>query len=123
VTRISASLGEVRLNFHQVTHGLAHGAISTHGSGRSADNKHTVWASRGAGAAPGAGNDSSQGNSGNGATDITAATISGVTAPAAAVAAAAGNSGGNGNGNGANGNGNANGHGNGNGNGNGNGHH
>src|SRR3981189_1643069 len=28
VTRISAALGEVRLNFHKVTHGLAHGAIS-----------------------------------------------------------------------------------------------
>ena len=32
VTRISASLGEVRLNFHQVTHGLAHGPASTLGS-------------------------------------------------------------------------------------------
>src|SRR5467141_2168237 len=38
-TRISASLGEIRLNFHKVTHGLAHGAISTSGSARSAANK------------------------------------------------------------------------------------
>src|SRR5258708_37213953 len=36
VTRISASLGEGKLNFHKVTHGLAHGAISTPGSARSA---------------------------------------------------------------------------------------
>jgi len=45
VTRISASLGEVKLNFHKVTHGLAHGAISTPGSARSAANKDTVWTS------------------------------------------------------------------------------
>src|SRR5882762_3223831 len=54
-TRISASLGEIRLNFHKVTHGLAHGAISTSGSARSAANKDTVWASRDAAATAGAG--------------------------------------------------------------------
>jgi hypothetical protein len=38
VTRISSSLGEVRLNFHKVTHGLARDA-SASGSSRSAANK------------------------------------------------------------------------------------
>jgi len=111
-TRISASLGEVRLNFHKVTHGLAHGAISTPGSARSDANKETVWTSREAAATAGAGNGSSQGNSndggngsgnGNAATGMNAA-MSGMTA----AAAAAGNSSGNGNGasGGANGSGN-----------------
>lgn len=111
-TRISASLGEVRLNFHKVTHGLAHGAISTPGSARSDANKETVWTSREAAATAGAGNGLSQGNSndggngngnGNAATGMNAA-MSGMTA----AAAAAGNSSGNGNGasGGANGSGN-----------------
>ena len=103
-TRISASLGEVRLNFHKVTHGLAHGAISTPGSARSDANKETVWTSREAAATAGSGNGSSQGNSNDGssanaAASISAAATSGVTGPIAAVTGA-------GNGNGANGNGN-----------------
>src|SRR5216684_2050388 len=105
-TRISASLGEVRQNFHKVTHGLAHEAISTPGSARSDANKDTVWTSREAAATAGAGNGSSQGNSNDGssanaAASISAAATSGVTGPIAAVTGA-----GNGNGNGANGNGN-----------------
>ena len=105
-TRISASLGEVRLNFHKVTHGLAHGEISTPGSTRSDANKDTVWTSREAAATAGAGNGSSQGNSNDGssanaAASISAAATSGVTGPIAAATGA-----GNGNGNGANGNGN-----------------
>jgi hypothetical protein len=46
VTRISSSLGEVRLNVHRVTHGLARGA-GTVGGARSAANRDnsTVWAS------------------------------------------------------------------------------
>ena len=105
-TRISASLGEVGLNFHKVTHGLAHGALSTPGSTRSDANKDTVWTSREAAATAGAGNGSSQGNSNDGgsanaAAGISAAATSGVTG---AIAAATGA--GNGNGNGANGNGN-----------------
>src|SRR5207244_8551013 len=32
ITRISSTLGEVRLNFHRVTHGLARHASSAHGS-------------------------------------------------------------------------------------------
>jgi hypothetical protein len=112
-TQISASLGEVRLNFHTVTHGLAHGAISTPGSTRSAANKDTVWASREAAAATGVSlgnsNDSSSANS---AAGISAAATSGVTGPIAAVTGAGnGNGNGNGNNNGANGNGsNGNGH-------------
>ncbi|HTF02239.1 MAG TPA: hypothetical protein VK621_26860, partial [Bradyrhizobium sp.] len=105
-TRISASLGEVRLNFHKVTHGLAHGEISTPGSTRSDANKDTVWTSREAAATAGAGNGSSQGNSNDGssanaAASISAAATSGVMGPIAAATGA-----GNGNGNGANGNGN-----------------
>jgi hypothetical protein len=117
VTRISSSLGEVKLNFHSVTHGLAHGAISTRGSARSVANKDTVWASREAGSATGGGNGSNQASSNDGgssasaATGISAANISGVTGAIAAIAAP-GNSNGNGNANG-NGNGNANGNGNG----------
>ena len=110
-TRISASLGEVRLNFHKVTHGLAHGAISTPGSTRSAANKDTVWASREAAAATGV----SPGNSNDGNSANSAAGIGAAAGPIAAVTAA-----GNGNGNNGNGNGNNNGA-NGNGN-NGNGH-
>src|SRR5712671_2721902 len=116
-TRISASLGEVRLNFHKVTHGLAHGAISRPGSARSAANKDTVWTSREAGPTAGAGNGLGQassnddgGSSANVATGVSAVTIAAVTGP--------GNSNGDGNGNG-NANGNANGNGNGNANGNG----
>src|SRR6266436_1664748 len=75
-TRISASLGEVRLNFHKVTHGLAHGAISTSGSARSAANKDTVWASREAAATVGAGSGSSQGNSNDGSSANAAAGVS-----------------------------------------------
>src|SRR5882672_3709323 len=68
-TRISASLGEVRLNFHKVTHGLARGAISTPGSTRSAANKDTVWASREAAAAIGV----SPGNSNDGSSNANSA--------------------------------------------------
>jgi hypothetical protein len=108
-TRISASLGEVRLNFHKVTNGLAHGAISTPGSARSAANKDTVWASREAAAATGAGSGSSQGNSNDGSSSANSSagiSAAGVTGSIAAVTGA-GNGNGNGNGNnGANGNGN-----------------
>jgi FecR-like protein len=107
VTRISTSLGEVRLNFHKVTHGLARDAIATSDTTRSSANKDTVWNSSNAQAVPGAGNGPSQGNSndsgngngngngnggGNGATGMNAA-MSGMTA----AAAGAGNRSGNGN--------------------------
>ena len=48
VTRISSSIGEVRVNFHRVTNGLAHGATSSGGAARGvADTKNTVWSSSG----------------------------------------------------------------------------
>jgi hypothetical protein len=125
VTRISAALGEVRLNFHQVTHGLARGPASTTGSTTRLANKDTIWSSRDAKASMNVGNSTNQGNSndagsgsGNSAAGANSTTASSATA--AAVSASANNSG-NGNGNGANGSGNGangNGHGNGNGNGN-----
>ena len=119
-TRISASLGEVRLNFHKVTHGLAHSAISTPGSARNVADKDTVWASREAGtttssAAGGTSGSSNGGNSGstsgsssvataaNVATGVAGGTISGVTGTVAGVT-------GNANGNGNNGHGHAYGH-------------
>jgi FecR-like protein len=118
VTRITASLGEVRLNFHKVTHGLAHGANPSPGSTRSAVNKDTIWTSRETAARSGAGNSSGNSNDGGGAAGSNAATMSGATGATIAVTAAV-----NDNGNGkANGNGNDNGHVNGNGSGNANGH-
>jgi hypothetical protein len=44
VVRISSSLGEVKLNFHKVTHGLAHGSVAR-GAARSVSSSSTdtVW--------------------------------------------------------------------------------
>ena len=126
-TRISASLGEVRLNFQKVTHGLAHGAASAPGSTKRTAEKDTIWSSREAKAVSmgiGNGNSGDTANAASAAASTSAAANSGVAAQVAVTAGAANNSG-NGNGNGANGNGNAYGYGNGNaygyGNGNGNG--
>jgi hypothetical protein len=123
--RISAALGEVRVNFQKVTHGLAHGAVAP-GSPKSKD---TVWNDTKAVAA--GANGQSQGNSGasgNGNTaggSAAATSTSGVST--VAVVAGSANPSENGNGNGANGNGKGNnGNGNGgvgNGNGNGNAKH
>jgi hypothetical protein len=115
--RISTALGEVRLDFHKVTHGLAHGSIVPSGSSRSASNKDTVWTSPQAGSTTG----NEAGSNNSAATSTNATTGSGVAAQVAAAAASASNSGnvnGN-NGNGNNGSGQGNGSGNGNGNGNG----
>lgn len=127
VTRISASIGEIRLNFNRVTHGLARDNSSTSGATRNAANKDTVWTSSSSGtAAVGTGN--SQSTTGNVASSsasttssASAASVSNVTTTVPAVT---GSGSGNGNGNGANGNGNGQGNNgnNGNGNGNGNGH-
>jgi hypothetical protein len=134
--RISAPLGDVKLNFSKVTHGLAHGAVPTSVSARTNGNKDTIWNSNAS-----ASNTSS--NAGGNSAAVTAVTTSSA-APAAAIVAssnsatanvinqpaASNNPGGNGNGNsdanGNNGNGNGNkssdnGNGNGNGHGNGNG--
>jgi hypothetical protein len=118
-TRISVSLGEVRLNFHKVTHGLARGVTSTPGSARSAANTDMVWTSRETGTTTN-GRGSNQGNSNDGGNGGGSGNgnASGMNASGmAAAAAAAGNGSGNGigvnasgNGNGATGNGNGNAH-------------
>jgi hypothetical protein len=119
VVRISSPIGEVRLNVHRVTNGLAHNNSAAHGGGRNATSKDTIWQSPNSSAAANA----SQGNPAGSAANSAASN------PGTTTAAAAGGNGNNGNGNGGgngnNGNGNGNGGANGNGkgnNGNGNGH-
>jgi hypothetical protein len=124
--RISAALGEVRLNFQKVTHGLAHGAVAP-GSAKNSSGMDTVWSD--ARASVGGANGLSQGNSNaSGSGDAANSSGATITSPSAStVAAVTAPANGFGNGNGANGNskannGNANG-GVGNGNGNGNAKH
>jgi hypothetical protein len=124
--RISAPLGEVRLNVHKATHGLARSTNTAGDAGRRASGQATtIWnAGDGqSGTATTAGNDSNA-NGASGAGAASAGSVSAGSAATAAVAAVAagsnsnGNGNGNGNGKGNNGNGNGNGGGNGNGNGN-----
>jgi len=114
--RIAAALGEVRLNFQKVTHGLAHGAIAP---GSPKNTKDTVWNDAKAGV--NGANGLSQGNSnasGSNTADAGGATTTSPAASTVAAVAAPGNgNGANGNGRGNNGNVNG-GVGNGNGNGN-----
>ncbi|WP_183708124.1 FecR domain-containing protein [Bradyrhizobium sp. ERR14] len=111
VVRISSSLGEVKLNVHKVTNGLAHGAVAP-GQVRNANastGAETVWS------------DSKTSTAASNSAVQTAATTSGAATagssssnPGAAIAAAAANNGNAGsNGNSSNGN-NGNGAGNGN---------
>lgn len=133
VTRISSSMGEVRLNFHRVTHGLARDASSTNGGTKNASNASTVWGSSGSSASStvasngqsggtststststSSSSNSGSGNSGNStASNGGAGAVTGIVTTVAAVTGS-GNNGngpnGNGNGNGPNGNGNAFGH-------------
>jgi hypothetical protein len=137
--RISSSLGEVRLNFHQVTHGLARGMAPNSHAGRTSATRDTVWSSRNTKASTIAVGNSGQGNSADGgnASAMTTSIASGTAAATSAATAAAtvvsnnagdsngtgnGNSSNNGNGRGNNGNGNGNGGANGNGNNGNNGH-
>ena len=93
-TRISASLGEVRLNFQKVTHGLAHGSASMPGSAKSAADKDSIWNSHEAKASIGIGN----GNSNSTAASTSAAASSAMTAvTGAAINAGIGNASANGN--------------------------
>ena len=131
VVHISSSLGEVKLNFHKVTHGLAHNAAAT-GQVRNANaSTDTVWSDSKSNTTTTAGNSSSVTAvtiSGGGSVaptsstaTSTAATSAGSTSDATfgGSGASNGNSG-NGNGNsGSTGNGGKNGNGNGNGGGNG----
>ncbi|MBI5318796.1 FecR family protein [Bradyrhizobium sp.] len=123
VTRISSSLGEVKVNVHRVTHGLARNSGAAPGM-RSAANRDTatVWGSGDSGSNGSTGQSSGNGN-GGGAAGAAASSVSSTVA--AVVGSGTGGGNGNGNGNGNNGNGNGNNgnngnHGNGN-NGNGNG--
>jgi hypothetical protein len=99
-SRIAVALGEVRLNFQKVTHGLAHGPVAP---GSPKNTKDTVWNDAKAGVnganglSPGNSNASGSNTAGAGgatATSPAASTVAAVTAP------------GNGNGGGNNGNGN-----------------
>lgn len=102
IVRISSSLGEVKLNIHKVTRGLAHGAVAP-GQVRNANastGAETVWS------------DSKPGTTASNSAVQTAVTTSNAATsvsnsasnPGAAIAAVAGNSG-NAGGNGNNGNG------------------
>ncbi len=126
--RISSSMGEVRLNFHRVTHGLARDASSAGGGSRHAGNKDTIWSASASTTNSAVANtvQSSTSNAGSastttasGANAAASSGTSAVTGVTTTVAAVTGG-GNNGNGNGANGNANGNGNGNANGNGNGN---
>jgi len=139
VTRISTSIGEVRLNFNRVTHGLAHDNSSASGGARNTANKDTIWSSSSSGttvvgtgsqSAASAGNAANAGSvASNSASATSSAGVASVSAIAATVAGvtnsgvanSGGDNGANGNGNNGNGNGNGNGKGNGNSNKNGNG--
>ncbi|CCE08089.1 conserved exported hypothetical protein [Bradyrhizobium sp. STM 3843] len=101
VVRISAPLGEVKLNVHQATHGLAHGGATP--GVRSASRSDTVWSDAKAGV-------SSASNSSSSAASSNTSSATGDASVAAAVTAAVGSSSGSaggGNGNNSNGNGNA----------------
>jgi FecR-like protein len=116
VTRISSSIGEVKLNFHRVTHGLVRDRASVDSRTRSPANSDTAWSSSGFGTSSGATTSSVAAG--------TVAVANVTTTVAAVTGSGTGGSNGNGNGNGAangNGNGNGNRYANGNGNGVGNG--
>jgi len=120
VIRISSPIGEVRLNVHKATHGLARDPSASNGGGRNSANKDTVWQSNSTATASQGGN---QGNQGGTSSATGGGNVAGSSSSGPAVAATTGGSGGKGNGNSGNGNnGNGNGGANGNGKGNGNGH-
>jgi hypothetical protein len=119
VTRISSSIGEVRLNVHRATHGLARDNSPAHGGSRDAKND-TISNPSDSGASSTAAN-SGQGNVANGAANLSNSGA-GVSATIAASSGSDGggkgkdkdkdksnNGNGPGNGNGANGNGKGNG--------------
>lgn len=120
VVRISSSLGEVKLNVHKVTNGLAHGAVAP-GRGRNATaGTETVWSDAKASTTTATNSSnvtavttSSSASAASAASSSSSATT--VATSAGSTSDSSGNSGNNGNGNsGNNGNGNGN---NGNGNG------
>jgi hypothetical protein len=96
--RISSALGEVKLDFRKVTHGLARGSSPASTAGRSAVN-NTVWNPSATASANAASSATTGANSALSSASPVAATVAAVTNAG---------SGNNGNGNGANGNGNEN---------------
>lgn len=117
-TRISSSLGEVRLNIHRVTNGLARGSAQSHGATRNVASRDTIWGPRNAAAAAIANGSSNASGASNGdASGVAGSGAAAAGGAAGAIAAAATPVGGNGNGNSGNGNNGNNGNGN-NGNGN-----
>ena len=131
VVRISSSLGEVRLNFHRVTNGLAHGAVAP-GRVRNANaSTDTVWSDSKASPTTTATNSStvtavtvsssasaSSAASTSSSVATTVATTAGSTSNALSNSSGSGSSGTGATGNGNNGNGNSGNENNGNGNGN-----
>jgi hypothetical protein len=105
VTRISSSIGEVRVNFHRVTNGLAHGATSSSGAARGGADTNTnadtnaVWSSSGPDSTSA---NNGQGDNGNGATASAAGR--GNASAVAAIGGGNANSGNGNSGNGGNGN-------------------
>jgi hypothetical protein len=79
VTRISSSLGEVRLNFHRVTHGLAREGSSASGAARNAANKDTIWSGSSSGTTSVA-----TGNSQSTSSNVAASSTSAVSSTGAA---------------------------------------
>lgn len=114
VIRISSSLGEVRVNVHRVTHGLARSASAVAGN-RSMDNRETstVWASGDTGSSTpsqsgnnsnAGGNAGSAGNAvsaaASGVAGVTQAAVGGVSSVVSTVGGVVGSATGGGNGNG-----------------------
>ena len=79
VTRISSSIGEVRLNVHRATNGLAHDKSAAHGGARNAAKKDTIWASSGSG------NDTASASNGQGNAASSAGAASGASSAASGV--------------------------------------
>ncbi|MDA9435843.1 FecR family protein [Bradyrhizobium sp. CCBAU 51627] len=111
LVRISSPLGDVRLNFHKVTHGLAHDGVA-HGRVRNADaNTNTVWSDGKSGATTSATNSATVTAITESSSTGAARSDSASSGPSIAAATAGsprdapgGNNGNNGNGNNGNGN-------------------
>jgi hypothetical protein len=111
-TRITSALGEVRLNVHRVTHGLARNSGAPQGVRSASRDGATVWSSGDSGSGtPSQSNSNSNSSGGNSGSAGGTSAAAGASSAGSTVAAIAG---GNGNGNGlalglGNGNGNGNG--------------
>ena len=125
VMHLSASLGEVRLNFNRVTHGLARDNSPASGTKQKGASADTIWSSAGSGTTGGgSGSQNTFGNvasgSGNATSGAGTASVASVTAAVVGAAGSGGNggssSGGGGGGNGGGGGGGGGNQGNGNGN-------